>query len=223
MSQQKNATLLNSLQTEVAKEASPFLEFLIRNSKKIAFAVVLIIAVAVGISGWRLYNGNRLAEAREELGLILAKQSVNSGLEELKAFAGRVDIAEVKTAAFLALASAAAEARDDSLAGSAWEEVARLVPGGSPMYYAAQMGAATALNNQGRPAEALATLETVLSGAPAELTAAMNIAIADLAEKSGLWDRAVRAYEAMLSSAYADNDKQYLQQKIAHLRAKTTE
>jgi predicted negative regulator of RcsB-dependent stress response len=222
MSQQKNPTLLDSLQTEVAKEASPFLEFLIRNSRKIAVAAVLVVAVAVGISGWRLHGKNQLAEAREELGLILAKQSVNSsGLEELKTFAGRVEIEEVRTAAFLALASAANGAGDNALAASAWEEVSRLVQAGSPMYYTAQMGLAGTLDNQGRTAEALALLETSLDSAPAELTVAMNVAIADLAEKSGLRDKAVKAYEAMLDSAYADNDKKYLQQKIAYLQAKT--
>jgi predicted negative regulator of RcsB-dependent stress response len=206
----------------VAKEASPFLEFLIRNSKKIAVAVVLLVAIAVGISGWRLYDKNRLEEAREELGLILAKQSVNpSGPEELKTFAGRSGIAEVKTAAFLALASAAGEARDNALAASAWEEVSRLVPEGSPMYHTAQMGLIGALDNQGRTAEALALLETLLADAPAELTVPMNIAVAELAEKSGLPDKAVKAFEAMLNSAYTDDDQKYLQQKIAYLRSQT--
>jgi hypothetical protein len=89
------------------------------------------------------------------------------------------------------------------------------------MYYTAQIGIAGALDGQDKTAEALALLETALADAPPELTAAMNIAISDLAEKSGLWDKAAKACEAMLNGAYSDNDKTYLQQKIAYFRAKT--
>jgi tetratricopeptide (TPR) repeat protein len=220
MSQQKNHTLIDSIQTEVAKEASPFLEFLIRNSKKIALSIVLVILIAVGVSGWNMYQANRLTAAREELGLILAGQDAGARLEALKTFAQGVEHAEIKTAAFLALSYEAAEAGNPALASSAWEELVRLVPAGSPMYFTAQMGMADALDKLGKTPEALTLLESLLGDAPAELTLVINIALMDLAEKSGQWDKALQACEAMLNNAPATTDKSYLRQKIAYLQLK---
>jgi tetratricopeptide (TPR) repeat protein len=220
MSQQKNRTLIDTIQTEVAKEASPFLEFLIRNSKKITLSIVLVILIAVGVSGWGMYQENKLAEAREELGLILSGQDAGARLEALKTFTQHSELAEIKTAAFLALAHEATEAENHALAYSAWEELVRLVPAGSPMYFTAQMGMANALNNLDRTPEALALLESLLGSAPAELTLVINIALMDLAEKSGQWDKALQACEAMLNNAPPTTDKSYLRQKIAYLQLK---
>ncbi|MDR1243248.1 MAG: tetratricopeptide repeat protein [Deltaproteobacteria bacterium] len=220
MSQQKNRTLIDSIQTETAKEASPFLEFLIRNSKKITLSIVLIILIAVGVSGWSMYQENRLADAREELGLILAGQDAGARLETLNAFVQRVELAEIKTAALLALAYESAEAGNHALASSAWEELSLLVPADSPMRFTAQMGMANELNNLGKTPEALALLESLLGNAPVELTLAINVALMDLAEKSGQWDKAIQACEAMLNNAPATTDKSYLRQKIAYLQLK---
>lgn len=220
MSQQKNANLMDSIQTEVAKEASPFLEFLILNSKKIVILIVLLLLIAVGISGWRMHKENKLTDAREELGLILARSDNSAKLEELKTFAQHVDLEEIKTAALLALSSGAQESRDYALASRALEELTTLLPAGSPMYYTAQLGIASNLNKQNKEAEALSLVESLLQNAPPELTFPINITILDLTEKSGQWDRAIQACEAMLNNASEANDMAYLQQKIAMLQLK---
>jgi tetratricopeptide (TPR) repeat protein len=88
------------------------------------------------------------------------------------------------------------------------------------MRFTAQMGMANEWNNLGKTPEALALLESLLGNAPAELTLAINIALMDLAEKSGQWDKAIQACEAMLNNAPATTDKSYLRQKIAYLQLK---
>jgi predicted negative regulator of RcsB-dependent stress response len=225
MSQQKiaglkNANLMDSIQTEVAKEASPFLEFLILHSKKIIILTVLVLLIAVGFSAWRMHQENKLGDAREELGLIVARPDSGTKLEELKTFARRIDIAEVKSAALLALSSGAQEKGDYALAVQALEELTPLIPAGSPMYYTTQLGIASNLNKQDKAAEALNLVESLLRNAPPELTFPINITILDLTEKSGQWDRAIQACEAMLNNASETNDMTYLQQRIAGLQLK---
>lgn len=214
---QKNATILDSIQSEVSKEASPLLEFLIRNSKKIALLVVLVIVAAAAFGGWTVYSENQVNAAREELGLLVVRPESEAKLAALEKFAADAP-AELKTGAYLALASSAAQAGRHDLAASAWGQIASLT--GSPMHFTAQLGEAASLKDQGKGEQALMLLESMLSGTPAEMSPVLNSAILDLAEDLGQWDRALQACNNILNDESISADKAFWRQRAEYLRLK---
>lgn len=215
MSQQKNATIIDSIQSEVAKEASPLMEFLVRNSKRILAVVLLIAVAAAAYGGWTVYHESKLEDAREELGLILLKPESAEKLAALKTFAESAPD-EYKTGAYLAIASSAERAGDYVLAAEAWGEVVKSTD--APMHFVAQLGLASALKNQGKDEEALRMLEDMLTGAPADMSPVLNSAIIELAEKKGDWNRAVQACEAIINNTDLQIDKTSWRQRAAYLR-----
>ena len=221
MSQKKPATppstLMGSIQSEVSKEASPFLEFLIRNSKKLIAAAVVLAVAAIGYGSWSVYQAEQLGDAREALGMILAQPDSDERFEALKKFSA--DAHEgVKPAAFMALAQGAEMRGDYALMAESWAQVASLTV--NPMRATARMAEAGALEKQDKKEEALALLNELEKDVPQEFKPALQSRISELAEELGRLDLAIAACESMIAASEANTDKTYWQQRLVYLRAK---
>lgn len=217
MSQKKPATLIDSIQSEVSKEASPFLEFLIRNSKKLIAAAVVLAVAAIGYGSWNVYQAEHLGDAREALGMILAQPDSDERFESLKKFSADAHQG-VKPAALMALAQGAEARGDHALAAESWDQVAALTD--NPMRSTARLAQAGALEKQGDKEGALAILSGLEKDMPQEFKPALQSRISELAEELGKLDLAIAACESMIAATEANTDKTYWQQRLVYLRAK---
>ncbi|MDR2893452.1 MAG: hypothetical protein LBV80_10285 [Deltaproteobacteria bacterium] len=220
MSQQNNPNLINSIQSEVSKEASPLLDFLVKNSKKIALAVLLIAVVAIAYGSYTLYAESALEEARDELGRIVVRPDSAEKIQSLLDFAEPAT-GELKTAALMAAASAATTVGNYELAAKTWNQAAELV--GEPMYFSARMGEASALGRLGREPEALEILLALQGKAAPEQLPVLSGMILEVAEQLGRWDVAMQSCELIIGNDAVTMDKAFWRQRLEYLRLKQAE
>ncbi|MDL2307818.1 hypothetical protein LJC48_07370, partial [Desulfovibrio sp. OttesenSCG-928-C06] len=167
--------------------------------------------------GWTVYSEGQLADAREEFGRLAISPESEAKLAALEKFAASAP-SELKTGAYLALASSATQAGRHDLAASAWGQVAST--SGAPMHFTAKLGEAAALKDQGKGEQAMLLLDSMLNSAPADMSPVLNTAILDIAEELGQWDRAMQACNSILNNDAITADKTFWRQRAEYLRLK---
>lgn len=192
--------LVDSLQSEVADEASTLLSFLVAHAGKIAAAIVIFIAA---IGGYWFYEshsaGNRAAEAAE-LGKILVISDPGMRMERLEAFVK--DAPEsVRRSAWFSILETASVLEDNDKLYQAWKAIGDM---DAAIKLPAALGMANALTAQEKYKEALELLEGFATSAPDSGSAQLNIRIALLAEMQGDYARAARACEAVAADPMLD-------------------
>ena len=194
--------LVDSLQSEVADEASPLMLFLIEHARKIAIALALFV---LGIIGYWVYStqaDKAAAVEAQRLGAILIISDPAMRLERLEAFAPNVP-AGLRNEAWLALANAAVQMQDYPKAYTAFERIRGFDPA---LRGTASLGMANALAQQERYADALALLNAALPELQGPKAINANIRIVLLAEVIGDYARAIAACDAILSTPEAAGD-----------------
>lgn len=217
MTQNKEATLLDSIQSEVSREASPMLDFLVRHARKIFVALLALITVIVVFGVWSYLNAGKQREAEEALGRILILPDDPAKLEALTGFAGGA-APELKTAALLALAQSATLQQQPEIAAGAWAQISQLADPATRLV--AEVGQAGALSAQGKNAEALSLLESLLPTVPAEAVPVLNAYIVSVAEQLGDWDRAIAACEAIIGQSPNPDAQSVWEQRRAYFISK---
>jgi tetratricopeptide (TPR) repeat protein len=210
-------SLVSSLQSEVAVEASPLLTFLVAHARKLAFGLVLCIVAIGGYWAYSSQSESRRAEELKALGPILVISDPQTRLEKLEAFLPTAP-ASVRGAAWFAVLDAASQLENQEKIHTAWSNIRNL---GESMVVPAGMGMANALAAQGKYREALDVLEG-LSLAPNNPEAlAVQSHILLLAEILEDYPRAIVACDALLSTPGADpNEAGIWSQKKAELEKK---
>lgn len=192
--------LVDSLQSEVADEASPLLGFLVAHAAKIAAAIILFI---VAIGGYWFYQShaesNRAAE-EAELGKILIISDPSMRMERLEAFVKTAPESVARNVWFAILETASVLEDNDRLY-QAWEVIAGM---DAAIRLPAVLGMANALAAQEKYGEALTLLDNASLSSPGAESAQLNIRIALLAEMQGDLARAMRACEALTADPLLD-------------------
>lgn len=197
MSQEKPINLIDSIQAEVSKEASPMLEFLVKHSVKL-IALIVALVLAIILSGVISYkNKSSLEEKREALGKILLMPESEKRLNALQSYADNASD-EFKTTALLALATSKTNAKDYAGAANTWAEAAKSSNKMSEMV--ALIGQAEALSNAGKHDESLAMLESLLPRVEQDSASLINSMIVDEAQILGRFDRAIKACDDIIAS-----------------------
>lgn len=215
------AGLVDSLQAEVAAEASPLMLLLVAHARKIAFALVLFI---IAIGGYWFYASHiekATAKDAQDLGAILIIPDTALRLERLEAYTGTAP-ASVRHEAWFALAGAAGQTKNYAALYKAWETIEGFDPA---LAGTASLGMANALAQQGKYADALAVLDKALPKLKGAETINANVRISLLAEAAGDYARAVKACDAILASPEAIPDARTMDQfgqKKAWLEDKLT-
>ena len=217
MTQQQNTGLVESLQSEVAKEASPLLEFLIRNARKIFLALLGIILVIVALGIWNYYSSSKLNDARDELGMIIVQPKGQAKTAALEAFVAKAPD-ELKPGALLALALSADSDGNYDKAASAWSQFSALSEG--KITFIAKYGEASALARGGKTSEALKLFESMQGGLSNMEAVSVNLRIVDLAEIDGNIDRAIRACEDIINAEITAESKPFWEQRLNWLKQK---
>lgn len=217
MTQEKQVTLLESIQSEVSKEASPFLEFLVRNSKWIFGGLIALIAAIIVVGVWNYYSGKQSKAAEEALGKIIVMQESSDKLEALQAYADNADKSMKNPALFVIMYSATKQG-DREKATQAWRDIAASNDGSIKTI--AIIAEARNLSASGKSEEAISLLEGVLPNATPDISAVVNGLIVDLAENAENWDRAIAACEAIMRLPASGMNTDSWEQRIAYFQSK---
>ncbi|MDR2801535.1 MAG: hypothetical protein LBB52_09795 [Desulfovibrio sp.] len=184
--------LTNSLQSEVADEASPLLRFITARARLLIAALALVI---ISVTGYRLYAAQvakQAAEEAETLGRILVISNPAMRLEQLEAHAAKAPPSS-QTAVWLAIVETASQIPDHAKVLTAWEKV-------SPVFKVqAAMGMAGALAAQEKYREAVEALENVAPGLKGAEAGMVYSRIVILTELLGDYKRAVAACDALIN------------------------
>lgn len=217
MTQEKQTTIIDSIQSEVSREASPLLELLIRHSKLIFLVLIALIAaiVAAGIMEYRSSSSQR--DAEEALGKIIIMPEDPSKLAALQEYADKAD-AKMKNAALFALMYSAGQQGDREKAVATWDAIAKNNEGAIKII--ATIAEANNLAASGKQAEAIAVLESLQAQAGPAAVSTINAMIADLAESAGDWDKAIAACESIIRTEGSNQDKSIWEQRIAYFQTK---
>ncbi|MDR2504425.1 MAG: hypothetical protein LBD82_08630 [Deltaproteobacteria bacterium] len=213
----QDRSLLDSLQAEVSREASPLLVFLIDHAKFI-FAALVVFILVIAAAGVLTYTSAGHKKTQEEaLGRILIMPEDGARLTALEEFASKAD-KEARTAALLALMHSAVKQNLPEKALDAWRKTAQT--GNPALSFIARLAEARLMAEQGDPAGGAIILEAMLREAAPEEQAALCAALADMAEQAGDWSKAAAACEEMLRLPGTAQDKTMWEQRLAYFKSR---
>jgi len=209
-------TLMTSLSSEVASEASPLLELITRHAAKIAGALIVFLCF---IGAYWFYQGQvratRLAE-QTSLGNVLVIADPAARLVALDAFLAKNDDS-TRMEALYAKAESARLAGNQDKAFEAWQEIARRDAKATEL---ATIGMAESRTLQGQYAEALALYETLVPLAKGPYLQKTHSQIVFLAEQTGNIQRALVAGEALVALTSSQQEGAVWVQKVSALTQK---
>jgi len=196
------AGLVDSLQAEVAAEASPLMLFLIEHARKIAIMLTLFVLAIIGYWFYLSHADKVAAADAQRLGAILIISDPAMRLERLEAFVPGTPVS-LRHEAWLALANAAVQMQDYAKAYTAFERIRGFDP---VLRGTAALGMANALAQQEKYADALSLLNAALPELKGPEAINANIRIISLAEVTGNYARAIAACDAILATPEAAGD-----------------
>lgn len=209
--------LMGELQSEVSVEATPLLRFVLRHIRILVGAVVVLILAIVALGGWRWYEASVQRDAEIALGHIRVSTSGAERIAALEKISADIP-ANMRLGLQLDIAVTALGMEDLPRAAAAFGALYAQDPKG-PVGLMAALNQADILQRQGKPAEALAVLDSLEKNAPESMRSVILEGQAVSAEQSGDLNRALTDYEALVKAA-GNDDMGYLQAKIAELRAR---
>jgi len=199
--------ILNELQSEVAVEAAPLLQFIARNAVTIMLLLGIFVAIVVGVGAWQWYASKRDAEAQANFARLLLQQQGAARVSALENFVATAPDS-VRLAALMELALAALAEKDSAKAAAAFARVAALDKD-RPFGSVAALSEAQTLMQAGKAAEALAILEPLENTVPEYMRVQVRGLIALNAQQAGRTERAIKAYEDLLAGATGNNADYY--------------
>ena len=215
--QTPEANLLESIQSEVSKEASPLLDFLATHARLIFLFLVTLIVLIFAAGIWNYHSSSKTKAQEEALGKILIRPDTPAKLADLEQFAATAE-GGMKDAALLALTHSAVKQGDQERALLGWRRVATM--GNASLSLIAGLGEAGTLARLGKPAEGIARLEGMIPAATPEERALLSAMMLELAEQDGDWAKAVALCKEMLAQGDARLDKNAWEQRLAYFQSK---
>jgi tetratricopeptide (TPR) repeat protein len=196
------AGLVDSLQADVAAEASPLMLFLIEHARKIAIILALFVLAIIGYWFYAAHAEKAAAADSQRLGAILIISDPAMRLERLEALVPNAP-ATIRNEAWFALANAATQMQNYPKAYAAFERIRGFDPA---LKGTAALGMANALAQQEKYAEALGLLNAALPELKGPEAINANIRIILLAEVTKDYARAIAACDAILATPEAAGD-----------------
>lgn len=213
----QQATILESIQSEVSAETSPLLDFLIRHSKWIFGGLITLIALIIAVGAWNYYSGKQVKNAEEALGKIIVMKENSDKLAALQSYLESAD-KNMKNPALFALMNSATKQGDTEKAIQAWHEIAASNDGAIKTI--AVIAEARNLADSGKHDDAIRLLESLLPNATTDMSVVANGLIVELAEAAQNWDRAIAASQAIMYIPGVMLDTAPWQQRIAYFQSK---
>ena len=211
---QGSPALLDNLQSEVAVEAAPLLQFIVRYMGVIVAVLVLLILTLAGTAGYNWYKADAREKAQAELQKVLQGAQGPERVAALEAFIPRADDS-IRASALLALANAAIDNKLYDKAAAAYGQVSALDATG-PVGLTAGLNQGQLLLKAGKAAEALTVLDRLESLFPEDQRALVRQLVVDAAILAGDKQRAATALKALEQHA-SGTEKAWFAHRLASL------
>lgn len=211
----KESSILSQLQDEIGTESAPLLQFITNNAAWIASAVICLLLVLCAMGIWNWYQGSKMEEAKNELALINLKMS---GEEKENALKKLLETApeSLKLYIYLNLGQTAEANKNTGLAIDSYEKAAEIGES-SALGYAAQIGSASLLMEQGKFSEALTKLQKLAAAAPSiAQMSQFKLLLAEAAVNANDKSLAIKTYEELAAHA-PQREAAYYRNKIKKL------
>lgn len=228
--QQSQQGIFDSLQAEIAPEASPLLDFLKKNTSAIILCFTVLVLIVAGYLYYSHKSHSANLAQQQELGKLLVIHDPEARFESLEKYLAEAP-AVLKNQTMLAMLQTAVETGKNDKVLELWEKLGKQ---DSNLSQLSAIGTATALAESGKYAEALAIHEGLLSQVTAAERPFINRSILNYAEVLGDNARAIKACEDILAEMpkiqmlaegseelkLVNTERSLLEQKLAMLRLK---
>ncbi len=216
--------LIDEIQSEVAVEAAPLLQFIIKHIKLIVLILLIFIAAIVGTGFYQWNEENKKEEAISELGTILTSKIGKDRITALEALLAKAP-ADLKVGMSLEIAISAFAANEFDTAIKYYGEVAK--NNTSALGLSAAINQAEILTQTGKLDEALTVLNTAKAAA-SNMPLMKSLVLENIAttsQEAKKYDEAVKAYEDIISldAQTANTAKYYQEQEIAYFKSQIKE
>ncbi|CAM2057603.1 hypothetical protein DSUL_160034 [Desulfovibrionales bacterium] len=194
----------------------PVVQFLIRYTKAISISLGILLFLLLIFKLYENSSQKDTLRVANELNLLLAKHQGIERLTALKNYLSKMQ-KQLCTTVRLELVRAAVEQKDWPLAVATWKE---LIARNDPTLAAlAAIGQAQAQLAAGQTKEAMAALDAVQAAAPKSFERVIGQMLAQAAEISQNYVRAIAIYQGLLQNT-DDRTKIFLEDKLARLSRK---
>ena len=184
---------LQRIEGEADSSLHPLLEKIMNNLKLIGLIIGLVVLIAGGISGYKLYDNHRMNQASSEFADILSEQDPEVRAQALKNFSQSAP-AGLSTGINLELAQALMQNKDYQQAA---DKFAELKSADKDLKAMAVLGQAKALQLANKYEKALALLEKNKDDIFEGYSRPLINMIAFSAEQSQNWQKALSAYQEL--------------------------
>ncbi len=201
--QPSQGPLLNEIQTEVSKEAEPFLQFLTTHALKIMMVLALLVVIVIGYGAYNWHHTSTLEEAQAQLGSIMLEKKGDERLTALEDF--------LKTAPKQLEITTLLNIADSSMQDSSYEKAAQAygrivaLEKDSALALLSGLNQGQALMLAGKAKEALPILEQLANTVPTEQKLLIQESVVEAALQSNDIAKAKATLEAMANTAEGVN------------------
>ncbi len=209
--------LVASIQSEVAEESRPLLQFITANARYLIGVVVILLVALIGTAIYRQVIRSQRESTLEDVARVLSQPASENQIAQLEAL-GKSCPEFMRTAVAVALVqSAVAQGKTDK-AAEGYETVARAD-------FDTSLGLAAALNQAGslmkleRYAEAVRVLQSLLPRLGNETGFQARMMLAEAAVRAGQPDLAAATYEEMAGQTAVAMEQDYCRTRARDIRA----
>lgn len=206
-------TLLDGIKSEVTNETRPFLQFILSHSRWIIGVVVVLLLALAGTGIYNKVMASQEAEVQEQLAKIRQNGPDAAQLTRLEELAGTCP-SRMRLAVYTDMAASALAQGNFAKASEAYGVIAREAAD-TPMGRTAALNQAGTLMAQGKYAEGVKLLESLVVRLPAEVDLQARLMLAEGAVRAGQYDLAARTYEGLASNPQNMENGYYLARATA--------
>ena len=209
--------LMGNIQSEVAVENRPLLDFIISKSKFLVGIVVLLVVALLGTAVYRYVEGSQRETTLEELARIMQRPADARQIADIEAL-GRDCPSSMRTAVSVALVQSALTQGLRDKAEEGYAQVAS-ADFDSPTGLAAALNQAGMLMGSGKYAEGVRIVQSLLPRLGQQSGVQARMMLAEGAFRAGQYDLAASTFEELAGTVPVQLDKDYCAARVGEIRA----
>ncbi len=206
--------LLNEIQTEVSKEAEPFLQFLTTHALKIMGILAFFVLIVAGYGAYNWHQGSTLSAAQAELATLVLEKKGDERLAALEAFM-KTAPKELQITTLLNMADGAMQDKAYEKAADFYGRIADQEKS-SAMGILAAFNQGQALMSAGKAQDALPILEKLAEAVPNDQKSIIQQSIVEAALQSKNPAKAKATLEAM-ANAISGSEAELLRHRARNI------
>lgn len=216
---EESKNVFGRIEEEMNEEIHPLFRKLRDNLREIGIVLGAIILVAAFITGYKYYQQHTIKSTQQEFEKILTSTQGKDRIQKLEDLLSTAPSA-LKQSILMEICKRSMNQKMYSKASGYWTQLAETTTD-SNIEVIAKLGRANSLRLQDKNQEAMQVLQDLSGNAPQAFQKSINFELAVVAEKEKDWQKALSAYQSLLSdSGFEGKRQQYIQYKISKLKQK---